>query len=105
MVHWLGFSSHAPIPFDCAWTMKKQALEPYIFEINELKKSNPQIEIYAGLEVDYIPGVTSPGHFQGQLDYTILQTFYRTVRIGRWMGPTSNSWKALKRSSIIKSGT
>ncbi len=79
MVHWLGFSSHAPIPFDCAWTMKKQALEPYIFEINELKKSNPQIEIYAGLEVDYIPGVTSPGHFQGQLDYTIGSIHFADV--------------------------
>lgn len=67
----LGFSSHAPVPFDCSWTMKKEALQPYILEINALKKSNPQMEIYAGLEVDYIPGVTGPRHFQQQLDYTI----------------------------------
>jgi histidinol-phosphatase (PHP family) len=67
----LGFSSHAPIPFDCSWTMKKQALDPYILEINSLKKSNPEMEIYAGLEVDYVPGVTGPRHFQHQLDYTI----------------------------------
>ena len=67
----LGFSSHAPVPFDCPWTMKKEALQPYILEINALKKSNPQMEIYAGLEVDYIPNVTGPRSFQHQLDYTI----------------------------------
>jgi histidinol-phosphatase (PHP family) len=70
-IHWLGFSSHAPVPFDCAWTMKQESLQPYILELSALKKLNPQLEIYAGLEVDYIPGVTSPGLFQRQLDYTI----------------------------------
>ncbi len=29
------------------------------------------MEIYAGLEVDYIPGVTGPRNFSEQLDYTI----------------------------------
>lgn len=67
----LGFSSHAPVPFDCSWTMKREALQPYILEIDALKKSNSQTEIYAGLEVDFVPGVTSPLHFQHQLNYTI----------------------------------
>ncbi len=66
----LGFSSHAPIPFDCKWCMKAGALENYLYEIKELKKSSA-LEIYAGLEVDYIPTVTSPKKFELQLDYTI----------------------------------
>jgi histidinol-phosphatase (PHP family) len=70
-VRCLGFSSHAPIPFDCSWTMKKEAFEPYVLEINTLKKLNPDMEIYAGLEADYIPGLTGPSYFQNRLDYTI----------------------------------
>src|SRR5258708_16429339 len=70
-VQCLGFSSHASVPFDCSWTMKRDAVDLYISEINSLKKLNPEIEIYAGVEVDFIPGVTGPRHFPDQLDYTI----------------------------------
>ena len=71
-VRWLGFSSHAPVTFNCSWTMKMDAVDPYILEINSLKKLNPELEIYTGLEIDYVPGVSGPWYFQFEpLDYTI----------------------------------
>ena len=58
----LGFSSHAPLPFKSPWCMKTENLESYIYEINQLKKISP-LQIYTGLEVDYIPGKISPDDF------------------------------------------
>src|SRR5688572_28869408 len=66
----LGFSSHAPLPFDCLWSMPSESLDDYHTFLDNAKK-NPLIEIYKGLEVDYIPGVISPADFSAQLDYTI----------------------------------
>src|SRR5688572_6616337 len=67
----LGFSSHAPVPFDCKWCMPKARLDGYLEEIEGLKKSNRDIEIYKGLEIDFIPGVVSPNDFDQLLDFTI----------------------------------
>lgn len=70
-----GFSSHAPLPFDIAWPMQEEASRKYVAEINELKvKYAGQIEIYVGMEVDFIPGVAGPGHQRirsAGLDYTV----------------------------------
>jgi len=70
-VGWLGFSSHAPLPFDCNWCMKRENLQEYLNKIVTLKKSQTDLEIYSGLEVDYIPEVTDPEKFSKELDYTI----------------------------------
>lgn len=70
-MHSLGFSSHAPLPFSCTWCMTDHHVTEYIHEINLLKASNQEIEIYAGMEIDYIPGVISPKDFKMMLDYTI----------------------------------
>jgi len=67
----LGFSSHAPLPFPTKWCMKSEDLAGYIAEIEKIKNTNPAIEIYSGLEADYIPNITSPRLFQEKLDYTI----------------------------------
>jgi histidinol-phosphatase (PHP family) len=67
----LGFSSHAPLPFDCKWSMKEEHLPHYLSEIEDLKGCNPDIEIYKSLEIDFIPGVVSPLHFKNDLDYTL----------------------------------
>ncbi len=67
----LGFSSHAPLPFASPWCMKKENLKSYIEDIHQLKVNNSSIQIYSGLEVDYIPGKISPDDFKGALDYTI----------------------------------
>jgi len=70
-VGWLGFSSHAPLPFDCHWCMKRESLNEYLNKILTFKKSQTKIEIYSGLEVDYIPHIIGPADFSKTLDYTI----------------------------------
>ncbi|MBI3221148.1 MAG: histidinol-phosphatase [Bacteroidetes bacterium] len=67
----LGFSSHAPVPFECLWCMKSNALNDYVKTIQDLKSENNSLEIYAGLEVDFIPDVIGPKQFSHLLDYTI----------------------------------
>lgn len=67
----LGLSSHAPIPFDCKWCMKKERLSEYLQTIHQVKQNNSGLQVYAGLEVDYIPGFVSPLDFKDSLDYTI----------------------------------
>lgn len=80
----LGFSSHAPVPFETFWTMPQRKSEEYTTELLRLQeKYSDKIEIYRGLEVDYIKdeiSVKSPHiqsfksdfhigsiHFMGQL--------------------------------------
>jgi len=67
----LGFSSHAPLPFNCSWCMNGEALTRYLTEIEELKLIHPELEIYKGLEVDFIPGMISVHQFKDHLDYSI----------------------------------
>jgi histidinol-phosphatase (PHP family) len=67
----LGFSSHAPVPFDCKWCMPKDKLAAYLEQIDTLKISHQDIELYKSLEIDFIPGVISPFEFKDELDYTI----------------------------------
>lgn len=72
----LGFSSHAPVPFENEWSIRTEFdLQAYCKEINGLKTHySPEIEIYKALELDYIPGIAE--NFNGfknelSLDYTI----------------------------------
>jgi histidinol-phosphatase (PHP family) len=66
----IGLSSHAPLPFPKPWAMNAAKFREYRDEI-EYFRSSSVISIYAGLEVDYIPGKLGPSHFASQLDYTI----------------------------------
>lgn len=57
----LGFSSHAPLPFENDWTMSPESLESYLGDVRHLRtahRRNPQVLL--GLEIDYIPGLISP---------------------------------------------
>jgi histidinol-phosphatase (PHP family) len=67
----LGISSHAPLPFDCKWCMKRDGLSAYLKDIDDARREFTNIEIYKGLETDFIPGVISPADFRHQLDYTV----------------------------------
>jgi histidinol-phosphatase (PHP family) len=67
----LGFSSHAPLPFETPWSMKPNRFADYLLEIDKAKSLFPSIEIYKGLEVDYIPGKRKSADFAADLDYTI----------------------------------
>jgi histidinol-phosphatase (PHP family) len=51
----IGFSSHAPVSFPCVWCMKPENLDSYLRAIETLQASSPELEIYKGLEVDFIP--------------------------------------------------
>jgi histidinol-phosphatase (PHP family) len=66
----IGFASHGPLPFDCDWCMRAERFTAYLNEIDRLK-TNSDIGVYAGLEVDYIPGKVGPSDFTNQLDFTV----------------------------------
>ena len=74
-LHSLGFSAHAPVPFPCECTLPMENLEEYLKTIASLKiKYQQEIEIYCGLEIDYIPGLwpMMRGSIHPEsLDYTI----------------------------------
>jgi histidinol-phosphatase (PHP family) len=70
-VRWLGISSHAPLPFEKPWAMKRSDLESYLNELQGMKTASNDIEVYAGLEVDFVPGQISPREFAQSLDFTV----------------------------------
>lgn len=67
----IGFSSHAPVPFACNWCMKADRLQEYLNRIDTIREETTSIEIYKGLEVDFIPGMIGPADFEAKLDFTI----------------------------------
>lgn len=71
----LGFSGHAPVPFDNTFAIPQERYLDYCREVRALQAEYAdRIEITLGLEVDYIPGLLedfSPLIEQGGLDYTI----------------------------------
>src|SRR5512133_1678475 len=75
-----GFSCHAPIPFEQKWCLREEDLPVYLETIAALKEEyRNQIELYCGLEIDYIPEKTSVSNFRylnHQLDYTIGSVHY-----------------------------
>ena len=74
----IGFTSHAPVPFKTDWTMDPKDLPGYLAEINRLKAEyRGKIEIYLGLEVDYLPEFPEArlDRFTG-LDYVIGSIHY-----------------------------
>jgi len=53
-----GFSSHGPVNFETEWCIPDPMLQKYISQINSIKERyGDQIEVYLGMEVDFIPGV------------------------------------------------
>lgn len=79
-----GCTSHAPVPFDSHWNMAADRLQEYLKEIRRLKiKFNGEIQVYTGLEVDFIDGHW--GHYMPELKNTILDYYIGSVHyIGRY---------------------
>ena len=76
----IGFSSHAPIPFENDYAMKKEDVLKYVEEIAFLKKKySGQIEIFCGTELDYFSEIDT-----SLFDYTIgsVHTIYKD---GVWL--------------------
>lgn len=57
----LGFSSHAPLPVENDWTLNEERLQIYLSELRQQKiRHASELQIYTGLEIDYIPGSQTP---------------------------------------------
>lgn len=71
----LGFSGHAPLPFPNEWTMSEESLPAYIADVQTAKQAyEGEIEIYLGIEADYIKELIHPSAPWLQslgFDYTI----------------------------------
>jgi histidinol-phosphatase (PHP family) len=71
----LGFSPHAPLPYENDWTMADESLRIYLQLAEEIiNNNNGPIELYRGLEIDFIPGKMEPAYPFYQclgLDYCI----------------------------------
>ena len=96
----LGFSSHAPVPFENKFAIKNKAgLTDYCTSILELKeKYKEQIEVYLGLEFDYIPGIThafDTVKLKHKLDYTIGAIHHVKSENGLWFidGPFNERYE------------
>lgn len=74
-MHSYGVSCHGPMPLDIPWAMKKSALSDYLSEFLRLRaKWQNQIELYVGLEIDFVPGNSwwdQIGPLYRDLDYVI----------------------------------
>lgn len=83
----LGFSSHAPLPFETEWTMDPERLPDYVRTVRDLGEAyHGRMEILLGLEIDYIEGICGPSdsRFDGLgLDYIIGSIHHvRPPRLG-----------------------
>ena len=59
----LGFSGHNVVPFPTEWTMPASRLESYLREVREVREQyRGRLEVFLGIEADFIPGMTSPVH-------------------------------------------
>lgn len=71
----LGFSSHAPLPFETEWTMNPGRVADYTRTVRDLAEAyRGRMEILLGLEIDYIENICGPsdGRFDRLgLDYSI----------------------------------
>ena len=74
----LGFSGHAPVPFKSFWNMTDNNFLTYLEEIRVLKeKYGRQIQIYLGIEADFIENIVKPSDFDlHNLDYIISAVHY-----------------------------
>jgi len=53
----LGISTHGPVDEETYWNIKHDKIEEYIEVVNSLKeKYKDKIDIFLGMEMDYIPG-------------------------------------------------
>ncbi|NLJ59216.1 MAG: histidinol-phosphatase HisJ [Tissierellia bacterium] len=78
--HSLGITSHGPVEEENDWNIKKSNIEEYIDDVRSLKeKYKDKIQIFLGMELDYIPGTgfsDSCLSLINRLDYYIGSVHY-----------------------------
>jgi histidinol-phosphatase (PHP family) len=70
----LGFSPHAPISEQYDFTLTEEEIPAYLNEIELYQKQYPHLQIFKGLECDYIPNITKDFSYyknKYNLDYII----------------------------------
>ncbi len=71
----LGFSDHAPVPFENPWSLKSAARDSYLALTEPLRNIyTDSLKVFRALEADYIPGITYPFkmlHEEYDTDYII----------------------------------
>ena len=70
----LGFSPHAPISDLYDFTLTEDEIPAYLKEVAHYQKQYPQIQIFKGMECDFIPGMTKDFSYYKSnfgLDYII----------------------------------
>ena len=76
----IGISTHGPTSFASDWNIQKDKVENYISEIIDLKeKYKNTIEVFLGMELDYIPGIGFDNYTKSlmkRLDYYIGSLHY-----------------------------
>jgi len=75
----IGLSGHAPCAIASDWHMKAADLAAYLAGARELaERFSERIEVLIGLEVDYLPGLSSPRAVRASagLDYVIGSVHY-----------------------------
>lgn len=80
----IGFSSHSPLPFSNDWSLQDQQIHEYFTVIEKLKeKYQGLIQIYMGMEVDYLSKSLVDGSAKFEelnLDYTIGSVHFGSKR-------------------------
>jgi histidinol-phosphatase (PHP family) len=95
----IGFSSHAPIPFDSVWTMKEESVEPYLDTISKLKEEyKDRLEIYTGLEIDYFDGDNRDIFNRYQIDYQIGSVHFFSDHVNNTYYSVDGSDEDFKRT-------
>lgn len=96
----LGFSGHAPVPFKSNWNMSQENFDKYNKEIDYLKlKYKDKIEIYKGIESDYLKKIIRPDDYsKHKLDYIIGSIHYLSIK------NVDAPWDFIISPSVFKKG-
>lgn len=76
----LGFSAHAPLPLPSTWHLAASRLDEYRAAVRAAAEAyRGRLEVYLGLEIDYIEGMNGPADPKWKaagLDYSIGSVHY-----------------------------
>ncbi len=97
-----GYSSHAPVPFRSDWNMPDGRLNEYLTNIQAIKeKYGSQLQIYSGMEIDFIPGIA--GRTRHLMKNTTLDYFIGSIHYLERLA-TGEYWNIDTSRELFESG-